>query len=401
MKKNMKSLAAVSAAVMVLSCQSALLTVHGEHVQKIVVLGDSIATGAGLAEGEKSYVNLIEDYTNIQVQNFAKDDYTTGDILTCLSDTQVQDALSHADVILINIGEHDIMDRFLETTDGFMTQFGFAAFTDVFSAELADYGFTDENDLIPYANELAAAIRINQVSAGENIQLINTELSKYPHAKIIWQTNYNMLDTLDFYSTLSVKRQNAYNSIMNPAKTTLNKYLNTHIQQFAEEQDNCIAVDVFSGFAGKAYEYTNLYQLNLNPTAAGHAWIAEAVIQASGLSRMGDINDDKEINASDAAEVLRHAANIGSGLGAVFTADQLKGGDVDENGIADSLDAAQILAYAASVGSGKTYTFRKADEAELADPDPIQPTDTELADPDPTQPTDTELADPDLLAPDF
>jgi len=398
MKKYLKSLAAFSAAVLALSGQNILLSAHGEHVQKIVVLGDSIATGAGLAENERSYTEILENYTNLKIQNFAQEHYTTGDMLTCLSDSQVQEALSQADIILINIGEHDIMDSFLEISKGFMAEFKFEKFTDVFSAQLQDYGFKDENDLIPYANEMAAAIRKNQVSAGENIQLINTELSKYPHAKIIWQTDYNLLDTLDFYDTLSVRRQSAYNSIMNPASTTLNNYLNTYIMQFAEENDNCSVIDVSAGFAGKAYEYTNLYQLDLNPSAAGHVWIADAVIQQTGLSRMGDVNEDKMVDASDAAQVLLHAASSGSGLGDILDADQSKGGDVDENGVIDASDAAQILIYAAYEGSGKSYDFRKTD-AEFADPEPTQP-DDEFADPDPTQPTDAELADPDLNQPD-
>lgn len=400
MKNYMKSLAVFSAAMLIVSGQNVLLTAHGEHVRKIVVLGDSIATGAGLAENESSYVDLLEDYTNIQIQNFAQAHYTTGDMLTCLSDSQVQEALSQADVILINIGEHDIMDSFLEVSKGFMAKFGFEKFTDVFSAKLEDYGFKDENDLMPYANEMAAAIRENQDSAAENIQLINTELSKYPQAEIIWQTDYNLLDTLDFYDTLSTRRQTAYGAIMNPAKTTLNKALNTYIAQFAEA-DNCIVADISAEFAGKAYEYTNLYQLDLNPTAAGHARIAEMIIQQSGLSRMGDVTDDKVIDASDAAQILLHAANAGSGKEEILNADQITGGDVDEDGMLDSADAAQILVYAAYEGTGQSYQFKKKQSVELAGPDPTQPTDTELADPDPTQPTDAELADPDPTQPVF
>ncbi len=403
-KKYMKPFAAVSAAVTVLSLQSVLLTAHGEHVQKIVVLGDSISTGKDLAQDEKSYVTLLEEYTNIQIQNFAQDNYTTADVLTCLSDTQVKEALAQADVILITVGEHDFMDEFLVTADNFRQEFQFEKFHDVFSVQLADYGFTDENELLPYSNAMASAIRLNQDAAGENIQKINAELANYPNAKIIYQTAYNLLDNLHDYSTLSSKRQMAYNGIMNPAKTALNKYLNDYITQFAEEHENCILIDTYTGFAGNAYQYTRLYELNLNPTAAGHAWMADTIIKESGLSRMGDVNADEEVNASDAASILEHAAAVGAGKNAILNADQLKGADVDENGTADSQDAAQVLSYAAAEGSGKRYLFQKAgsvpaSEPELADPDPTQPTDTELADPDPTQPTDTELADPDPTQP--
>ncbi|MBE6875360.1 MAG: hypothetical protein E7496_01325 [Ruminococcus sp.] len=398
MKKYMRFLTAVSAVAMILN-PCALLPVHAEHVQKIVILGDSIATGKSLAKDEKSYVDLLEEYTNIHVQNFAQDTYTTGDILSCMQTAQVQQALAQADVICINAGEHDIMDGFLLTADSFMKEFAFEKFTDVFQANLPDYGFTDENDLIPYANEMASAIRANQKTAGENILLINQELEKYPDAKIIYQTAYNMLDTLDFIDTLSAKRKSAYNGILNPAKTTLKTYLNDNITQFAQEHESCILIDTCTGFSGNAWQYTNLYDLELNPTASGHAWIADTIIKEANLSRTGDVNADTSVNASDAANVLQHAANIGAGGNGLFNDDELKGADVDGDGTVNSRDASQILIYAAWEGSGKHYFFLKADESELADPDPTQPTDTELADPDPTQPTDTELADPDPTQP--
>ena len=397
-KKYIQVLTALSAfSVMLNTC--ALLPVKAEHVHKIVVLGDSIATGQNLAEDEKSYVDLLEEYTNFHVQNFAKDNYMTGDVLTCMQDAQVQQALAQADVICINVGEHDIMDEFLVTADSFMKEFAFQKFTDVFQAKLQDYGFTDENDLIPYANEMAAAVRTNQKTAGENIQLINQELEKYSNAKIIYQTAYNMLDTLDFIDTLSAKRKSAYNSIMKPAQTALKTYVNDPITQFAESHDNCILIDTLTGFAGNAWQYTNLYDLELNPTASGHAWIADTIIKESGLSRTGDVNDDTSVNASDAADVLQHAASVGAGGNGKFTDDQMIGADVNGDGNINSSDASQILIYAAWEGSGKHYFFLTADGSELADPDPTQPTDTELADPDPTQPTDTELTDPDPTQP--
>ena len=124
-KKDIKIFAAVSSAVMALSFQSTLLTAHGEHVQKIVVLGDSISTGKDLAPDEKSYVTLLEEYTNIQIQNFAQDNYTTADVLNCLSDAQVKNALAQADVILITVGEHDFMDEFLVTADNFRQEYAY------------------------------------------------------------------------------------------------------------------------------------------------------------------------------------------------------------------------------------------------------------------------------------
>ena len=168
-----------------------------------------------------------------------------------------------------------------------------------------------------------------------------------------------------------------------------------------QHHENCQVLDVCSEFSGKSYLYTNLSQLDANPNADGHAKISEMMISQASLSRMGDVNADNLINASDAAEVLQHAASIGAGGEGIFNDDQKIGADVNEDGIVNAIDASQILCYAAAAGAGVSYTFEKADQSELIDPDPTQPTDEpELADPDPTQPTDEpELTDPDPTQP--
>ena len=369
MKKYLKSVAVGSALSLCLSGMP-LLTVHGEEVQKIVVLGDSIASG------ENTYVSILQDCRNVEIQNFSSENYTTSDILNCFSDAQVQKALSEADIILINAGEHDILDKFLERTHGFMEEFKFEKFLDVFTAQLADYGFQSEDDLLPYSNQMAADLRTNQLSAAQNVQKINQELENYPDAKIIWQTAYNMLDTIEIYETLSTKRQMAYNAIMRPAKSVLNgtqpegstddswKRINDYIKDFGEAHDNCTVVDVYTGFAGKAYQYTNLYELDFTPTLLGHTWIADQIITELSLEKMGDVVGDIEVNAKDAAAVLVHAAEIGAGNGGSLTPEQIKKADVDGNGSVNAMDAAQILVYAASRGVGQIYHFKKSSATE-------------------------------------
>ena len=259
MKYCLKSVAAVSALCLCLNGMP-FLTAHGEEVQKIVVLGDSIASR------EDSYVSILQDCADVQIQNFSGENYTTGDILNCFSDETIQNALANADIILINAGEHDITDKFLETTHGFMEQFKFERFLDVFTAQLQDYGFTSEDDLLPYSNQMAAALRTNQYSAAENVQKINQELEQYSNAKIIWQTAYNMLDNIEIYDQLSTKRQMAYNAIMRPARSVLNgtdngtddswKRLNDHIKDFGANHENASVIDVYEGFLGNAYLYS-------------------------------------------------------------------------------------------------------------------------------------------------
>ncbi|MDE7094283.1 MAG: hypothetical protein K2O52_05165, partial [Oscillospiraceae bacterium] len=211
MKKSTKLVAFVTAITAMLNISSVLVPTHAQETPNIVVIGDSISTGAGLANDEKSYVQLIQDYTCLEIQNFAQDNYTTEDVLLSINDAQVQEALSQADVIIVTVGIHDIMDEFILTANEFMTQFGFENFLDVFTASLTDYGFSDEMQLIPYSNKMASAIKANRESATANFQAITENLSQYQNATIIYQTVYNLLDNIENYDNLTVKRKAAYN----------------------------------------------------------------------------------------------------------------------------------------------------------------------------------------------
>ena len=291
MKKSTKLVAFVTEITAMLNISGVLVPTHAQETPNIVVIGDSISTEAGLPDGEKSYVQLIQDYTCLEIQNFAQDNYTTEDILLSINDAQIQEALSQADVIIVTVGIHDIMDEFISTANEFMTQFGFENFLDVFTASLTDYGFSDEMQLIPYSNKMASAIKANRESATANFQAITENLSQYQNATIVYQTVYNLLDNIENYDNLSVKRKAAYNSILNPAGLAVKSCFNDYLETFTKEQANCILIDAYSAFQGEAYRYTNLNNLEMNPSAEGHAWIAEAIISAAELPEGEKIDD--------------------------------------------------------------------------------------------------------------
>ena len=70
---------------------------------------------------------------------------------------------------------------------------------------------------------------------------------------------------------------------------------------------------------------------------------------------LGDVNLDKTIDASDAADVLIAAARIGAGDDAGLTAQQSTLADVNSDGSVNAGDAAAILSYAAELGA-QTFT---------------------------------------------
>ena len=222
---------------------------------------------------------------------------------------------------------------------------------------------------------------------------------------------------------MSLKRQSAYNGVRNPIRTVVTNYLNQLLHEKAETE-NIILVDTFSGFAGLAYQYTNLNDLDMNPTAEGHIWIADAVMEAAGLEKKeteptetttnapetttsttttsttttpettttsttttsttttsttttsttttsstttapettttippkkftpGDLNQDGEIDAADAAEFLKAAANLGAGHASGLSPELEQAANVNGDSNIDAADAAVILIYAAGKGSG-------------------------------------------------
>jgi hypothetical protein len=60
---------------------------------------------------------------------------------------------------------------------------------------------------------------------------------------------------------------------------------------------------------------------------------------------------DGEVDATDAAAVLIHAASTGSGGTGTISGNELVAADVTEDGEADSVDAARILVYSAALGA--------------------------------------------------
>lgn len=69
---------------------------------------------------------------------------------------------------------------------------------------------------------------------------------------------------------------------------------------------------------------------------------------------LGDVNEDGEVDAADAALLLVAAAKIGSGAESGLSESQELAANVNGDDGIDATDAAAILSYAAAVGSGNT-----------------------------------------------
>ena len=64
------------------------------------------------------------------------------------------------------------------------------------------------------------------------------------------------------------------------------------------------------------------------------------------------MNHDNVVDAADAAEILKAAANLGAGYVSGLSPELEKAADVNGDSHIDAADSAIILAYAAGKGSG-------------------------------------------------
>ncbi len=71
---------------------------------------------------------------------------------------------------------------------------------------------------------------------------------------------------------------------------------------------------------------------------------------------LGDVDDDKSVNSSDASYVLAEYALLSTGGQPIFTEKQNNAADVNKDKAVDASDASAILSYYASVATGGKYS---------------------------------------------
>ncbi len=78
---------------------------------------------------------------------------------------------------------------------------------------------------------------------------------------------------------------------------------------------------------------------------------------AESALKMGDVNNDQTVDASDASLVLAEYAKVQTGGNPTFTESQTNAADVNKDDVIDASDASKILAYYAAISTGKEPTW--------------------------------------------
>ena len=231
---------------------------------KTVVLGDSIASGYGLADyvsGDNysaplSFGNLLADECG-EYKNFAVDGRTSAQLLDALSHPagEMADALAEADTVIISIGGNDFLQPMISAVKT-------AALTDsellgaILGGEFKLESLSGYGDRI-LQSALSEAEKVDVDQTVENLSQIVEKITRAnPDAEIILFTVYNPF---------------AGSVLLNAASEVAEErlaVLNDGIRSLAGE--NVRIADVYAAFKGHEHEFTNIYKLDIHPSAEGH-----------------------------------------------------------------------------------------------------------------------------------
>lgn len=235
--------------------------------ENLVVLGDSIASGYGLAEytagtdysAPLSFANMLgAEYSGYK--NFAVDGRTSAQLLYSLNEPneELAAALSKADTVVISIGGNDFLKPMLSAVKS-------AALGDVELLEAIIGGEFKTEMLSGWSNRillaaLDAAREVDVNAVAENIEKCAAAVRELnPNAEVIVLTVY---DPFSGNVLLSAASDIAYEKLHE---------LNGGISGI----DGITVADVYSAFDGKAGELTNINKLDIHPNAEGHFKIYE------------------------------------------------------------------------------------------------------------------------------
>ena len=243
--------------------------------QCMLVLGDSISTGFGLANYKSGNNYNTDSYANILASkyklsqdsdyyNYAIDGQTSLELYSRVKSGSYDEEIKKSDLILISIGGNDLLSGlsdFITNTIGIS-----------FSEENTefDFDFTDP-EILNSLSQMINKINNNISKLNGNLIGITDEIYEInPDVQVVFQTVYNPLDGLKFelpslLSDVFVSRIEEVNQIINAnAQTEDNKQIYN-------------VADIYTSFSGKSTELTNISENDIHPNAKGHEKISECI----------------------------------------------------------------------------------------------------------------------------
>lgn len=243
--------------------------------QCMLVLGDSISTGFGLANYKKgnnyntnSYANLLAKKYKLSQDtdyyNYAIDGQTSLELYSRVKSKNYDEDIKKSDLILISIGGNDLLSALFDFINSTMGK----SFYD--ENNQVDFDFTNP-EILNDLSKMIETISNNITKLKGNLIGITDEIYEInPDAQIVFQTVYNPLDGLKFeipslLTDVFVSRIDEVNNIINTNAIT------------DDNKQRYNVADVYTSFSGKSTELTNISDTDIHPNAEGHKKISECI----------------------------------------------------------------------------------------------------------------------------
>lgn len=378
-------------------------------IDGIAILGDSIASGYGLdPEKEYNYGQIIGDYLDCKVENYAVSGDTTFDMLEDvknLSDEQ-KSFISGSEVVVISIGGNDLMQYSAKKILAFAADNGFLnegytkddipqdpditdllIYIDTESViEYASTGFTAQFQLTRLLTDIKYNLcldsgnnenYISKVMIPNITEAVNIIKSLNPNARIIIQSVYQPLQFSPEYTAEKLSGdkgvvanmlQSIFEDILVDYKTKLAAIEGVEIADILNEFTSLpdLAEDEEDTRQGYAYYFTDIQvsgeERDFHPNQRGHLAIAAEILDTIGI-----LHDDNglltevycNLPSADSEIIYPHIA--------LDTYKRVAGnfmlGDVDFNMIINGSDATYALREYTVLGSDGDTLFSSSQKA--------------------------------------
>lgn len=252
-----------------------------------VVLGDSISTGYGLAEGERSFAVQLAEEHNFHMTVLAEDGATSEDLYEVVLNPLNEDTFLNADVITVTIGGNDMMDALY----GYLAE----QYNAVYAPDPAwtgdDVKYAIINTQNPNYSDLLNFVVSNisgfsssgqaQVKAQEAVYNLSAALAQLknlnPDATVIVANQYHpyayaATEAVGIWALAAPTIVQAFQGGID----LLNMGLGAVAQNYG-----CAVADAYTAFSGAVQNpcnasFAGILDLDFHPNAYGHTLMAEA-----------------------------------------------------------------------------------------------------------------------------
>lgn len=364
-----------------------------EDISSIVVLGDSIASGYGLAEGKKTYGEIVGNYYGAKTDNYAKSGDATTDLIAALKSptTELSASIKGADYVIVSVGGNDMLQYASNYLLKVCANVGVlkSGYTKADIPEKPTFAdldrLVDREALKTYAsanpvpmNSNIQKLRGNMVFKKAdhpaydcvietrvipNIKKINADIEALnPEAKVVYQTIYDPAQFDEEYYKATYTGNTL--KVMNLLRPVFASVTESFREQLMEaDLGGALIADVYTDFtslddSGAKYSwyFTNMQrdrsEMDFHPTQAGHVAIAAKVIDTIGTKdKGGDLIVQTYDKLADKAGYPAVALATYNKVAATTAPEEsgMKLGDPNGDGNIDAKDSSFILtAYSKS-----------------------------------------------------